>query len=129
MSELNRLEAERLEARRALTQHTTDELEDPTTQADRDREEERSCPACSGSMFELTQIHFLSEDVLAVCSTCRGVQLRLESKKATSWCRCKTTNRFWNSDPAFDQTEIYYWRAEGAHGWIHATCGQVTQTG
>jgi hypothetical protein len=75
------------------------------------------CPACSGKVNPVEGI----PGVDAVCSKCGGLKLSEASTLGTSWCGCDACGS--------DFTELYYWREDGSHGWLCASCHGITQTG
>ena len=76
------------------------------------------CKACEGEIKRLSSS--IPSDQQGVCSDCGAVYVHdKRDVLATSWCTC----------PEVSGLEIFFFSNNGDHGWLHAVCGQVTQTG
>ena len=78
------------------------------------------CQACNGKISMLQGMPTL--DQRGVCSDCGAVYVKNVWERdflGRRWCDCKNTSN----------QEVFYFSDNGNHGWMHAVCGQVTQTG
>ena len=79
------------------------------------------CQACSGNVSEFKANTFPTLDQRGVCQSCGAVYVaHYRTILATAWCTCKDVQ---------PGQEIFYFSDNGNHGWMHAVCGQITQTG
>ena len=79
---------------------------------------------CAGCNEEVKVLEGDLADILDTqghCSECQGVLLRDKTTAlAVEFCYCPEVN---------PDHELFYFRPNGRHGWIHTVCGQITQTG
>ena len=79
------------------------------------------CPGCNGEVRELKGNLTQILDTQGHCSDCHGALLRDKTMTlAVEFCKCKDVK---------PEQEIFYFRPNGRHGWLHTVCGQITQTG
>jgi hypothetical protein len=78
-----------------------------------------TCLACGGEIVPLRPNTGL--DLLGGCKTCGAGYYRDQTSVfLKKWCACE------NVTP---EQEMFFFKADGSHGWLHTVCGQITQTG
>jgi hypothetical protein len=77
------------------------------------------CLACDGEMVKVSHNGF--GDTRTICRKCGAIMLWNKTEVfAKSWCNCKETK---------PEQELFWFKENGSHGWLHTICGQITQTG
>jgi len=91
------------------------------------------CQACSGRIAELAGIFNLNLDQRGVCENCSAVYVAdNRTILAKTWCKCPQTSIPQLAEKQTElreSQEVFFFTDSGEHGWLHTTCGQITQTG